>query len=174
LEERLPQSSNLPQQGEKGFSIEVRDLICSVSDAAKAIGVSESRIRHWSRAFSELLESRRSKGNYRLFTPRDLRVFKKIKRLYQSKLYTTKGVKFKLNGQEKDILTPAPAGSAPSREFFILQERIFSHLHMMLSEFQYLRREMREDFIGNLRADMEHLKLLLTPPKKPWWRFWSR
>jgi len=28
--------------------------------------------------------------------------------------------------------------------------------------------------INNLRADMEHLKLLLTPRKRSWWRFWSK
>lgn len=173
MDERLQAGDKVAdKEKSQNFSVEIKGIVYTVSDVASELKTSVSCVRQWERYFGDLLESKRSAGNYRLFTPRDIKTLKKVKRLYQSGFYTTRGIKAKLTGQKEAPEETLVVSNPPDKQFFELQEKLLSHLNLLLTEFQHLRREMREDIVGNIRADIDHLKLLLAPRRRTWWRFW--
>jgi len=142
----------------------------SLSEVARYLKVSENRIRHWEKSYTQALSNHRNQYNHRIFTSNDVKVLEKIKFLQDSGLYTRQGIITRLKSQIKDI----PSDSTGEREY---RQKLLIALNTLATEIKGLRREVREDFQGNLKNEIEHLALLLLPPKKekkPWWKILGR
>lgn len=96
-------------------------------------------------------------------------------------MFTVDGVKHMLSGKG-EIGT---GEGAATQEIMTQQEKeaeeeyrqkLLFALNSLGSEIHSLRREVREDLRGSLKAELDHLKLLLFPPeqpkKAPWWKLW--
>jgi hypothetical protein len=71
--------------------------------------------------------------------------------------------------QQPVVVQPNPA----DEEY---KQKLLMALNSLGSEVQGLRHEVREDLRNSLKADIDHLKLLLFPPEPPkkqsWWKLW--
>jgi len=153
----------------------------SLTEVAKFLNVNESTLRNWEKRFGEFLSNYRNQYNHRLFTEADVGVLERVKYLLESDLFTVAGVKHMLANKGE----PAMGESAATQALMTQQEKeaeeeyrqklIFA-LNSLGSEIHSLRREVREDLRGSLKAELDHLKLLLFPPeqpkKSPWWKWW--
>lgn len=154
----------------------------SLTEVAKFLNVNESTLRNWEKRFGEFLSNYRNQYNHRLFLEADIAILERIKYLLESGMFTVAGVKHMLSNKgEIDGI----GDSAATKAIMTQQEReaeeeykqklIFA-LNSLGSELHSLRREVREDLRGSLKAELDHLKLLLFPPEQPkkssWWKWW--
>jgi len=143
----------------------------TLSEVANHLKTSENRVRHWEKSYSGALSSHRNQYNHRVFTEVDVRALERIKFLQDSGLYTKQGIISRLKTNISDG-GEATASLATEREY---RQKLLIALNTLASEIRSLRREVREDLPGNIRRDLDHLTLLLFPPKpekKPWWKLW--
>lgn len=156
----------------------------SLTEVGKFLNVNESTLRNWEKRFGEYLSNYRNQYNHRLFTDADVAVLERIKYLLESGMFTVAGVKHMLSGKG-DLGTIATGESAASQAIMTQQEKeaeeeyrqkLLFALNSLGSEIHSLRREVREDLRGSLKAELDHLKLLLFPPeqpkKNPWYKWW--
>lgn len=71
-------------------------------------GVRKSTIRHWERQFDDFLQSVRTEGNQRRFTPDAVTKIEKIKELVQEQGLTLRGVRLKLEGSQRVAVNVEP------------------------------------------------------------------
>jgi len=143
----------------------------SLSEVARYLKVSENRIRHWEKSYTQALSNHRNQYNHRIFTSNDVKALEKIKFLQDSGLYTKQGILTRLKSKIKDM--PATEG-IEDREY---RQKLLVALNTLAAEIKGLRREVREDLQGNMKSEIEHLALLLFPPKKEkksWWKIFGK
>ena len=141
----------------------------SLSEVARYLKTSENRIRNWEKSYHQVLTNHRNQYNHRVFTDSDVKTLEKIKFLQDSCLYTKQGILTRLSSKIKATPTDIIGGDKEYRQKLLIA------LNTLATEIKGLRREVREDLQGNLRNEIEHLALLLFPPKqekKPWYKFW--
>jgi DNA-binding transcriptional MerR regulator len=156
----------------------------SLTEVGKFLNVNESTLRNWEKRFGEFLSNYRNQYNHRLFTDGDVAILERIKYLMESGMFTVEGVKHMLSGKG-DIAGVKTGESAQTQAIMTQQEKeaeeeyrqkLLFALNSLGSEIHSLRREVREDLKGSLKAELDHLKLLLFPPeqpkKTPWYRWW--
>lgn len=143
----------------------------TLSEVANHLKTSENRVRHWEKSYSAALSNHRNQYNHRVFTEDDVRALERIKFLQDSGLYTKQGILSRLKTNISDGGESA-TNLATDREY---RQKLLIALNTLASEIRSLRREVREDLPGSIRRDLDHLTLLLFPPrqeKKPWWKIW--
>ena len=136
------------------------ETLHSLSEVARFLKVSENRIRHWEKSFSQLLSNHRNQYNHRVFTDEDVKILERIKFLQDSRLYTKEGILAKITGKNKSSASSNPAADRA------YQQKLLVALNTLASEIKSLRREVREDLKGEMKKELDHLTLLLFPPKK--------
>jgi len=143
-----------------------------MTEVARFLKVSENRIRHWEKSFSEALSNHRNQYNHRMFTDADVKILERIKFLQDSKLYTREGILARLNSKFRDKVSLG-AVTAAEKQF---QQKLLVALNTLATEVKGLRREVREDLKGDLKKELDHLTLLLFPPKqeKKWWQIFKK
>lgn len=142
----------------------------SLSEVARYLKTSENRIRNWEKSYHQVLTNHRNQYNHRVFTDSDVKTLEKIKFLQDSGLYTKQGILTRLSSKIREVPTGVTGGDKEYRQKLLIA------LNTLATEIKGLRREVREDLQGSLRNEIEHLALLLFPPKqekKPWWKFWK-
>ena len=86
--------------------------LLSIGQVTALTGVGRSTLRHWEREFQDFLESVRSRGNQRRFTPDAVRKIEQIKELVEEHGLTLRGVRRKLeqiqNGGQQPEKEPVP------------------------------------------------------------------
>ncbi|MEA1909867.1 MAG: MerR family transcriptional regulator [Patescibacteria group bacterium] len=145
----------------------------SLSEVARYLKVSENRIRHWEKTFSQVLSNHRNQYNHRVFTENDVKAIERIKVLQDSKLYTKEGILAKLNSKTgSQNKAKAQEITKADRAY---QQKLLIALNSLASEIKCLRREVREDLKGELKKELDALTLMLFPPKKEkkWYEFWK-
>ena len=143
-----------------------------LSEVARFLKVSENRIRHWEKSFNQVLSNHRNQYNHRMFTDLDVKLLERIKFLQDSKLYTREGIVARLNSKFKD--KTASASNSADKQF---QQKLLIALNTVATEVRALRREVREDLKGDLKKELDHLTLLLFPPKaekKKWYQIFKK
>jgi len=78
----------------------------SIGQVTALTGVGKSTLRHWEREFRDFLNSVRTRGNQRRFTPDAIEKIEKIKELVEEQGLTLRGVRMrleKLHVNEKPI-----------------------------------------------------------------------
>ncbi len=78
----------------------------SIGQVTALTGVGKSTLRHWEREFRDFLNSARTRGNQRRFTPDAIEKIEKIKELVEEQGLTLRGVRMrleKLHVNEKPI-----------------------------------------------------------------------
>lgn len=156
----------------------------SLTEVGSFLNVNESTLRNWEKRFAEYLSNYRNQYNHRLFTDGDIAVLERIKYLLESGLFTVAGVKHMLSNKG-DILKSSTGETAVQKELMTQAEKeaeeeyrqkLLFALNSLGSEIHSLRREVREDLRGSLKAELDHLKLLLFPPEQPkktsWFKWW--
>jgi len=168
--ESVPSADGL-RPGAGGISEPEGDLH-SLAEVTRFLKVSENRIRHWEKSFNQVLSNHRNQYNHRMFTDTDVKILERIKFLQESKLYTKEGIIARLNSKLKD---KGGSGivSAAEKQF---QQKLLVALNTLASEVKGLRREVREDLKGDLKKELDHLTLLLFPPKqeKKWYQLFRK
>ena len=145
----------------------------SLSEVARYLKTSENRIRNWEKSYHQVLSNHRNQYNHRVFNDDDVKSLEKIKFFQDSGLYTKQGILTRLKSKIKETQTSDITGGG-DKEY---RQKLLIALNTLATEIKGLRREVREDLQGNLRNEIEHLALLLFPPKqekKPWYRFWNK
>jgi len=156
----------------------------SLTEVSKFLNVNESTLRNWEKRFGQYLSNYRNQYNHRLFTDADVAVLERIKLLLESGMFTVAGVQHMLSG--KGDLGAMKTGESVQTQAVMTQQekeaeeeyrqKLLFALNSLGSEIHSLRREVREDLKGSLKAELDHLKLLLFPPeqpkKNPWYKWW--
>jgi len=144
----------------------------SLAEVTRFLKVSENRIRHWEKSFNQVLSNHRNQYNHRIFTDTDVKILERIKFLQDSKLYTREGIIARLNSKLRE---KGGSGivSAADKQF---QQKLLIALNTLATEVKGLRREVREDLRGGLKKELDHLTLLLFPPKqeRKWWQIFKK
>jgi len=87
---------------------EIEKLYFSIGEVADMFGVNTSLIRFWEKEFPQLHPRKNSRGN-RVYSKKDLELFRKIHFLVKEKGFTLDGAKNalhkKVESDEKDVLT---------------------------------------------------------------------
>ena len=83
-------------------SIPKEKLYFSIGEVSQLFDLPTSTIRFWSNEFKQIQPKRNKKGN-RLFTKKDLRVFREILHLIKDRGYSLRGAKQKLNQPTKKL-----------------------------------------------------------------------
>lgn len=73
-------------------SIEIEKLYYSIGEVAEMFEVNTSLIRFWEKEFAQLQPRKNSRGN-RVYSKKDLELFKKIHHLVKEKGFTLEGAK---------------------------------------------------------------------------------
>ena len=148
-----------------------KEKLYPLSEIARYLKVSESRIRHWEKTFSQVLSNHRNQYNHRVFTEGDIKVIERIKVLQDSHLYTKEGILAKLNSKPDIAKSQTQEITNADRAY---QQKLLIALNSLASEVKSLRREVREDLKGELKKELDALTLMLFPPKKEkkWYQFW--
>jgi len=156
------------QPGEEPEITASPEKLNSLSEVARYLKVSENRIRHWEKSFSQILSNHRNQYNHRMFTDADVKILERIKFLQDSRLYTREGIMARITGKVKNASANANVGA--DRAY---QQKLLVALNTLASEIKSLRREVREDLKGEMKKELDHLTLLLFPPKKEkkWYQF---
>ncbi len=155
----------------------------SLTEVAKFLNVNESTMRNWEKRFGEFLSNYRNQYNHRLFTEVDVTVLERIKYLLESGMFTVAGVKHMLSNKGEiggtageSVATKAIMTQQEKEADEEYKQKLIFALNSLGSELHSLRREVREDLRGSLKAELDHLKLLLFPPEQPkkssWWKWW--
>ena len=170
-----PIEATIPSQSGQGYSL---------IEVSKFLNVNESTLRNWEKRFGEFLSNYRNQYNHRLFTDGDVAVLERIKYLLESGMFTVAGVKHMLSGKGEVtgtrpgelVQTQAVMTQAEKEAEEEYRQKLLFALNSLGSEIHSLRREVREDLRGSLKAELDHLKLLLFPPEQPkkatWWKWW--
>ncbi len=167
----VPATSTSNNAGSISDQLPTEDLHPLV-EVTRFLKVSENRIRHWEKSFSQVLSNHRNQYNHRMFTDTDVKILERIKFLQDSKLYTREGIIARLNSKLRE---KGGSGivSAAEKQF---QQKLLIALNTLATEVKGLRREVREDLRGDLKKELDHLTLLLFPPKqeKKWYQFFRK
>lgn len=148
----------------------------TLTEVSQYLNVNESTLRNWEKRFGEFLSNYRNQYNHRLFTQDDVQILERAKYLIDSGMFTISGVKHMLaNGnvmtpQAQTVPEPVPQQNPFDEEY---KQKLLYALNSLGSEVHSLRREVREDLRGSIKAELDHLRLLLFPPqeeKRPWWK----
>jgi hypothetical protein len=109
-------------------------------------------------------------------------MLERVKYLLESNLFTVAGVKHMLSnkgeisGAGESVQTQAIMTQQEKEAEEEYRQKLLFALNSLGSEIHSLRREVREDLRGSLKAELDHLKLLLFPPeqpkKNPWYKWW--
>ena len=83
---------------------EAEQVFYKLSELSTLLGVSTSVLRFWEKEFGEAIKPLQAGPRKRLYRPRDLEVFREIKRLLQEEFYTIAGARRRLSMAE------SPAG----------------------------------------------------------------
>ena len=108
----------------------------TIKQLATILQVELSTIRHWEREFAEYLGQAVIKNQRKLFTPRQLEVFTKIKELLKTEQYTIEGAKRRL---ELDNILSNSLGVEHN-----FKTTVFIMLSAIMQELQASRQESRE------------------------------
>ncbi len=84
----------------------------SIGQVTALTGVGKSTLRHWEREFHDFLNSVRTRGNQRRFTPDAVEKIEKIKELVEEHGLTLRGVRKRLESVNEDQ-KPAETESKP-------------------------------------------------------------
>ncbi len=172
-------------QQDEVIDIPVATNTFTLSEVADYLKLKESKLRYWEQAFGEFLDNHRNQYNHRVFTKADVAILEQVKDLYDSGLYTTEGVKQTLRGgnvgienrEENPNNLPMVLDQKLGELKLEINEQVRGEfvkaLNNLTGELQLIRREMREDLLGSIKQEMEHMTNVLMPPKKKkkflWW-----
>jgi DNA-binding transcriptional MerR regulator len=156
----------------------------TLSEVSEFLDVGESTLRNWEKRFGEFLSNFRNQYNHRMFNDADVAVLERVRYLLESGLFTIAGVKHMLSNQgnlgtlvgDVQPVQQQPVVVQPNPADEEYKQKLLMALNSLGSEVQGLRHEVREDLRNSLKADIDHLKLLLFPPELPkkqsWWKLW--
>jgi DNA-binding transcriptional MerR regulator len=156
---------------------EAEEGLFTLSEVARYLKTSETRIRHWEKSFTPVLSNNRNQLNHRVFTNSDIKILEKVKFLQDTGFYTKQGIvaKIKSGAGTKEDRGFTSGNSQADKEY---KQKLMLALNTLAVEIKSLRREVREDLQAGLRGEIEHLTMLLFPPqevKKSWWdKLWSK
>jgi len=83
---------------------ESEQVFYKLSELSALLGVSTSVLRFWEKEFGEVVKPLMAGPRKRLYRPRDLEIFREIKRLLQEERYTVAGARRRL------LMAESPAG----------------------------------------------------------------
>jgi len=83
---------------------EAEQVFYKLSELSTLLGVGTSVLRFWEKEFGEVLKPLKAGPRKKLYRPRDLEVFREIKRLLQEERYTIAGARRRLS------MADSPAG----------------------------------------------------------------
>ena len=73
----------------------------TVNEVSEKIQVSVHTLRYWEKVFDGILAPKRTTGNQRRYSKKDVEIILNIKRLLKEELYTIAGAKKKLKKNKK-------------------------------------------------------------------------
>jgi DNA-binding transcriptional MerR regulator len=108
------------------------ERLFTIGQVTALTGVGRSTLRHWEREFHEFLDSVRTDGNQRRFTPDAVDRIEKIRELVEDHGLTLRGVKKRLDTlQESDLENPLPQEvetGETSEQFKMLADLMSDHI----------------------------------------------
>jgi len=93
---------------------EAEQVFYKLPELSALLGVKTSVLRFWEKEFGAAVKPLQVGPRKRLYHPRDLEVFRKIKRLLQEEGYTIAGARRRLEMAGKDEAGNAPADDTPA------------------------------------------------------------
>jgi DNA-binding transcriptional MerR regulator len=88
---------------------EAEQVFYKLSELSTLLGVGTSVLRFWEKEFGEALKPLQAGPRKRLYRPRDLEIFREIKRLLQEERYTIAGARRRLSMAESSAGPPVEA-----------------------------------------------------------------
>lgn len=82
-------------------TFEIEKIYFSISEVAEMFDVNASLLRFWEKEFPQLQPRKNSKGN-RIYTKKDIELFKRIHELVRVKGFTLEGAKNALRGKTEE------------------------------------------------------------------------
>lgn len=107
------------------------EQLLSIGQVTALTGVGKSTLRHWEREFHDILDSVRTEGNQRRFTPDAVKKIEKIKEMVEDHGLTLRGVRMKLeekrhsNSKSSEETT---SGETPNESLRQLAELMTEHI----------------------------------------------
>ncbi len=102
--------------------------LLSIGQVTAITGVGRSTLRHWEHEFSEFLDSVRTKGNQRRFTPDAVRKIEKIKTLVEKDGLTLRGVRMKLEQITEPATVQTEVVRVPNDRMIKLADLVSEHV----------------------------------------------
>ncbi len=110
------------------------EQLLSIGQVTALTGVGKSTLRHWEREFHDILDSVRTEGNQRRFTPDAVKKIEKIKEMVEDHGLTLRGVRVKLTKLEEEHRTKSESsdettsGEIPNESLRRLAELMTEHI----------------------------------------------
>ncbi len=115
--------------------------LLSIGQVTALTGIGRSTLRHWEREFRDFLESVRTQGNQRRFTPDAVGKIEQIKTLVEEQGLTLRGVRRKLEEtQLQKQQDETKSDPAPGENLRLLVDLMSEHL---------MRRLFHDSEVGN-------------------------
>jgi DNA-binding transcriptional MerR regulator len=114
---------------------EAEQVFYKLSELSNLLGVGTSVLRFWEKEFGEAVKPLKAGPRKRLYRPRDLEVFREIKRLLQEERYTIAGARRRLSlagspadsGEAEAELTALRSVLAETRRDLLDLRRLLAH-----------------------------------------------
>ena len=108
------------------------EQLFTIGQVTALTGVGRSTLRHWEREFHEFLESARTSGNQRRFSPDAVGRIERIRELVEDHGLTLRGVRKRLDTlQQSDKKNPLPQEvktGETSEQFKVLADLMSDHI----------------------------------------------
>ena len=107
------------------------EQLLSIGQVTALTGVGKSTLRHWEREFHDILDSVRTEGNQRRFTPDAVKKIEKIKDMVEEHGLTLRGVRMKLEEEhstKSESSDETTSGETPNESLKRLAELMTEHI----------------------------------------------
>ncbi|MFC2150710.1 MerR family transcriptional regulator [Calditrichota bacterium] len=98
--------------------------LLSIGQVTAITGVGRSTLRHWEKEFGEFLDSVRTEGNQRRFTPDAVKKIEKIKTLVEKDGLTLRGVRKRLETVEAQAEQPEAKAQSVDQLATLVSEHV--------------------------------------------------